>query len=1131
MPESFRSTLLVGVGGTGCEIIGRVQHLALADEGARQRVGVLGLDTDAGDIGRLNLEQRSKIRFSTADTVFRLLDLNPDLEKSWFGPRDRIPQDILNFTGIAGAGQIRLLTRLFLHHSIRRADIERRLGDALTALKQYRATDRPDDVVNVLLVGSLAGATGSGSFLQIAMMLAAVGRERRVDVEVRGLFLLPDVFTLAGNLPSEQVSNVLANGYAALKELNAINNLVNRRGDQTAFDFEFAPGRHLVEGGMPFKSVALIDFEGSRGGSFGRNLDAYKAMAARAAYQLIFSPIGQQTASVGVNDVRARLAAGADGVDNLYAGLGVSAIDYPVREVADYLALRMAQENLGGDWLRLDRAFFERVRRYEDQRKMGNLSVTPPDQGNSFLEDLNTLALKDRIVFFTEVRARLYPVVRNEAEGSAEERPRHLAFLEALQRELLDRFWSTDRISTIRQRQLLGGDNLRNMTALTDTVRRLELQIDDDLGVLDTKLKTLPEDLFNAVLLTADDLAETDWRDYHLQSHIIKGGPHLVEVRAFLYELRNAIVAELGRLDPAAARSRVFRASNVFDDTRGSMPTERRSPKTVALAGKAANRGPLTWLRGSDSFVEDFVTYYNGSMTSLRSYADQQLRATILGLLADEVDGLSKALAGLFVELGSVFEGLSRKVAKEEARHAPSAGLVDGNVPVYADAPAKRNLWEDLSRRATGLRLGEDANRKLAVAVYKRYRTDRRANQPTDIAALGGQFEQAIVDDFARTEIETRMRGAYDFSIIEAVRRQAAMEKVEWRDLLRRLVDLVSTQSEPFLSLTDDNDGQRVIFWAVNPGVRAEINDDETYGALFTFQQGEAPLVRGEFDRHTLLCMNSRVNLELRHLSKLRPASSAQANVNRPAQGRYARAYADMINGLVEAELANKVSREFTPHLDASWHRPGALPEMFPELSRAVREDQTRAYVVSVALGLITLQTEYGASVAEFSTINQVRSGGIHATIVSNHDRWEVLRAFVRRADLVRAANRKWDELAQVIRQSREAGDETVKAMTGIEPLNGLLRLAVIRDDAQARDVWVEELVAAWALLLRNLAGLYSPDLAAPGLDAMTKDWIAGARTIALGKLREDDVRDETQRQIARLLGRGLEALPPDARP
>src|SRR4051794_12641683 len=318
-------------------------------------------------------------------------------------------------TLLDGAGQIRLLSRLGLHHTARQGTIERRIGDAVASLGILNARDQVEGAVNVMMVGSLAGATGSGSYIQLALLLQAICKERNVAAEVRGLFLLPDVFVQGAGLGRDQVQNVLANGYASLKELNAIINHVTDRGKPFPLGYEYAPGRRLLTGGVPFRSVAFVDFENVRSGNYGRSLETYKRMAARAAFLLLFTPIGQKVASAGVNDARARLAAAAQGTQNLYAGIGVSALVYPAREMADYLTLRLAAENLGGDWLRLDRAYFERVKRYQEQRRLGNLSVERPDQAQAFLEDLTNLATKDRLPFFAEVRASLPPQVPDES--------------------------------------------------------------------------------------------------------------------------------------------------------------------------------------------------------------------------------------------------------------------------------------------------------------------------------------------------------------------------------------------------------------------------------------------------------------------------------------------------------------------------------------------------------------------------------------------------------------------------------------------------------------------------------------------------------------------------------------------
>ncbi len=1126
--EGVRPTLLVGVGGTGCDIAERVHRVAMAEGVNRNhRIGIIGLDTDANDMRRLKqLDQRSRIQFSTPDTVYRLLDKHPDLERTWFGPRSGLSHSVQTMSLVDGAAQIRLLTRLALHDTLARGDLERRVGDELAALARHRSSGPFEGTVNVLLVGSLAGATGSGCFLQVALLLAEIGRARNIPVDVRGLFLLPDIFVRGASLPRDQIQSVLANAYAALKELNAVNNLTTGVGEQTDFSFEFAPGRHIAEGGKPFRSVALLDFENTRGGSYGRDFDAYKTMSARIAFQLIFSPIGEETASRSINNSRADMAAAAKGTHNIFAGAGISAIEYPVREIAQYLTLRLAQDSLGGDWLRLDRAFFDRVRRYEQQRADGVTSATAPDQARSYLEDLDTLAKKDRIAFFVEVRGRLFPEVRSEPGAAPEEQPRHLSFLARLQAELIDRFWSVERLAEIKARQILDVTNLKNKNVLTDSVRRLELQLNDDLAALDRALRTVPDDLFTALLLTGDDLLPSDWRDYHLQSYIIKGGPHLVEVRAFLYALGEAIAVEKSSLNADAVRERVMRAANVFDDARGPSPQDRGSPAVIKKARAAATRRFYeVWKPGPEQFIADYVTYYNGSLTSLRSYAEQQLRWKALDLLEAEVRDLSRTLGGLFVELQGILSGLTKELAQEEARHAASAGLVNGNVPVYADAAAKQQIWEDVSRRAVGLRLGEDANMKLTRAIYGRYREDRRERRPVDIAAVGRLFASAITEDFARREVETSFRSSYDLSIVAAVKRQAALLGEAWEEQLRRLVDLVSSQSEPFLSLGDAADGQKVIYWAVNPQVREDIADRDLYAGLFTFQQGEQPLEAEEFSRHELLCMNSRVNLELRHLAKLFPPAAGARNVNRPTQGAYAQAYEAMIDDIVNAELAGAAARSFTPHLDCNWHRPGTLPEIFPEQGAAIRRDKASAFVLGLALGLISFVSDYGRRVTEFSTVGKGGGGGTHARLAETHDAWEVAKALDRRADLVRATRRLWSELEGQFEQGRTPAGDPTAALLAPAVLAQLLRISVNRQEGAVRDAKVVEFVGAWAAMLRRLAALSRPDLAEPGQQSLVEAWIGTARVETFGLLAADGIREETLRVLDRLCGQGLESF------
>lgn len=1121
--DTFRPTLLIGVGGTGISIAERVFALARqTDQGLRGRIGVLGFDTNTSDLNRLNaVEKRNQIALSTTDTIYQLLDKNTDLEKGWFGSRAKLPPDVLNMTLLDGAGQIRMLTRLGLHHALRRGGIERLIGDAVARIGVLNSRERFEGAVNVMLVGSLAGATGSGSFIQIALLVDQICRSRNMTADIRGLFLLPDVFVRGASLPTEQVPNVLANGYAALKELNAVNNVVNNRGEITPFVFEYAPGHFLREGGQPFRSVALIDFENVRGGSFGRSLPAYQDMAARAAYLLIFSPIGAAVAGVGINDVRAKLGAAGEGTHNIYAGIGVSAVRYPAEEMSRYLTLKLAIDNLDGDWLRLDRLFFDRARRYEElRRQSASMSVPRPEQGQAFLEDLDVLATKDRLAFFADIHNRLHPRIRDERTGSEVVAPRYVTYLDALIREITARFWARDRLATVSGRQSVDTSNLNNKSQLVDLVRRLENYLDDDVRQIGDALGSVPEDDFRNILATADDAAVAEWRDFHLQTYIIKDGPHLVEVRAFLYSLRRAIAQRRGQLNPDEARSKVFKAANVFDETRGSNPTDRRAPRITELAREAANEGLLQRLmRGPfEQFQKDYAAYYNGSMTGMRKWANESVTLRVLNLLDEEIENLERFLAGLFVELGAVFSNLMQKATTEEDLHGTDRGRVDGNVWVYADAAAKRQCWDGLRLQSTGLRLGADANTALATNLYRRYRDDRKARTTTDFASLGGLFSNAVVQDFSRKVVETEFRGLFDITIVEAIKREAQLRNEEWRPYLRHVVDVAGGQAEPFLSLTDANDGQRVIFWAVHPSVREDINDDQTFSSLFTFQQGEAPLEGAEFSAKELLCMNTRVNLELTNLAKLHPGDAVRSNINVPAMGSYAREYTRMVDGLIEAELSETGrAGDFTPHLDATWHRPGALAEIFPDLNRAVHQDAARASIISLGLGLLEFTDDYNRSVVEFTTVGKTAGGGVHRRLLESHDLWQVLQAFEQRPELVRAALRYWQQIEQLYNSGGRPRVDPMEALTAPAFVGRVVDLAVVRDNAEARENRLHQLLVGWGTLVQRLVALTHRELAEPGRATILRDTVTPVREAVFAAMRDRGVRGETLRSLERV--------------
>lgn len=116
-----------------------------------------------------------------------------------------------------------------------------------------------DDIVenytiHVNIVGSAAGGTGSGMFLDIMVLAAKILRKRKCRFSITPWILLPDVFRqMAPGIPS---AHCFANAYGLLKELDYLYHLSHN--NQQPIDFLFDQVYHLddsIEGAYLINNV------------------------------------------------------------------------------------------------------------------------------------------------------------------------------------------------------------------------------------------------------------------------------------------------------------------------------------------------------------------------------------------------------------------------------------------------------------------------------------------------------------------------------------------------------------------------------------------------------------------------------------------------------------------------------------------------------------------------------------------------------------------------------------------------------------------------------------------------------------------------------------------------------------
>ena len=278
----LRPTLFIGVGGTGMQVLMRVRRRILntlwGGAGHRTRVENLTefpvaqfihFDLDNGALVESGESQAQDLQFDLlkftddekivgsfdADKYGRdddSLERYPHI-KEWL---PLTPQKIrdLNFDMQSGAGQVRAVSRLYFFdkYSKVRDKIRLKLKTLKAGLSHERQLSElglrmEPGRFRIVVVGSVAGGTGSGSFLDMGYLARWIAKTEveRADVEL--MLFLPSGFTKNNKDRTE------GNGYAALMELESA--MMGNKNYLSRWDTYDRPELPRV----PYNEVFLVD--------------------------------------------------------------------------------------------------------------------------------------------------------------------------------------------------------------------------------------------------------------------------------------------------------------------------------------------------------------------------------------------------------------------------------------------------------------------------------------------------------------------------------------------------------------------------------------------------------------------------------------------------------------------------------------------------------------------------------------------------------------------------------------------------------------------------------------------------------------------------------------------------------
>jgi hypothetical protein len=325
----FRPTVIIGLGGTGHGAILKLKRRFINAYGSVPPIiRFLSIDTtenvdhsEQAEDGRpVTLESGSERYVISVASPSSYVNGSFDYIESWW-PQN-IPVQAIN----AGAGQVRARGRLALFARSREVfsavnkaidDVRQIKNQKLAYREEFRVSDRGG--VEVYIVSSLAGGTGSGTFLDLAFITRSFLDSLS---NITGVLVLPRVFKdLAG------VALVKPNAYGALKELERFFTM------QPKDSFSINYGTNVVDVTRPpFDLLYLMDSVNELGNVVKDTRDLLDLIS-HGLYIQIGSQIGVDADNT-VDNIKTHLSVAGTvrGRSANYCSFGVASLALPVKE-------------------------------------------------------------------------------------------------------------------------------------------------------------------------------------------------------------------------------------------------------------------------------------------------------------------------------------------------------------------------------------------------------------------------------------------------------------------------------------------------------------------------------------------------------------------------------------------------------------------------------------------------------------------------------------------------------------------------------------------------------------------------------------------------------------------------------
>lgn len=914
-------TLLIGLGGTGCKIIERVSKMVTSEQ--RSNIAFAVFDTDINDLR--GIQERNPfiktVQTSTKQTVGEYLNKDVHARDTWF-PVNAI---LNGKTLTEGAGQVRSISRLALETVIRAGRMEP-LHEAIQSLYKVEE-DKADQALRVVIVSSLAGGTGSGLILPVALYTRNYLQThfRQSANITRGFFILPEVFyeVIVGQA---ERNNLKANAYATLRELDAFlmkgdATLHERYASSVRMQFPRAASMGYEEYDVrPYDFCFLFDAQNADGSKL-NSFDQYLDHAANCIFAQSIGPMNKRSNSSEDNTIR-KLA--KERGRNRYAGAGASMLIYPYEDLRSLIALRWARQCVSKQWMVYDNLYKDMRREMERQKEKG-LSVKEQSLTAFYASQVESAAKYEDPFAMAIIRAT--GRYTNGVTRTSDSWKSYVqAVLTKIEQDLQDIPADLESKYDDAREQINNLSNdweeFANAFEAAETYRLMSNIYVDGVS------QTIAYAMFGDSKVMSQGESK---QDYKLETYLVSADNKFLHPNAIRYlfiKIVELMKSQKEAVDKDRSDSKEFFetfAKNTFDDADTEDVEETVDDlvdRKVSLVSKLTRR--------PTGEQEEMKRKFKVFLENIGSYQVQCAQSFVLGRGIEYIEKLITSFESFYKSLDGKVETLDRSIQDIYKKYSENKGTTVRYV--CASKGCMDKICDKMPYTGSSISIDSD----LAKDIFEKIRAyAEKEDKPNNNRYFSDLFDKGIIGYFEG--LVNRDYGTMlDVDIIKAIENEADYEgKFEEEDnayelidqYVRKTIEDTRKLSCPFIESPMGEAREPINSCTFHISLRPERGDESPRAQLI---RKELMNFGGEPDedigKNMIMFYQSFYGLRANDLSKFAPPEKS-LTYNR-SSGEYFKAYYELVEG-VHPEAHR--SKEISPHIDRWWHIITKMPDLDEE--------------------------------------------------------------------------------------------------------------------------------------------------------------------------------------------------------